>query len=255
MSDVPDAVADDPWHRFLETVLAGLREATRRIRGDLLEHFEGRTLWFGTERASLGGSRIPRETSISAALVEVLNMMRARQFVEGRPALPGLDLTHVECRVEIPRRHEAAIGDGSLNTDIMLCIFHDDLDLRIEAKNILKPSDVSSHYLTGEGLRRFDDVRSPYSSEKYGGMVAYIMDEDHARWRKEIRRALKAAEPRFAVRETTILGETFTTTRHDRVLDCREHGLYERRVTDVIHLTLAFDAKPALKHRQKPRDP
>lgn len=246
MSSIPTDPADERWLLFLATAISGLREAARRIRGELRPHYEGRTGWFGRPRAK-GGERIPTEPAISQALVEVLRRMRAAQLVEGLGPAAGLDLARLEFGTEVPRRHEGGIGTRALPTDIMIAVAQDDLDLRVEAKNVLSDADLRREYMGDRGLRRFDDVRSPYSSERYGAMLAYVVDGDAAGWTARIATALPAADPAFVVVNAVVAGESLVTTRHDRTIDSPEHGLRARRVTDVLHLVLEFDADPDMR--------
>lgn len=245
MSVGQPAPAEDIWLRFLEKVVAGLREAGRRIRGDLRPHYEGRPGWLGEPRIGLHGTRIPAEPAISQALVEVLRRMRADQVIQGNAPVPGLDLSRMEFGTEEPRRHEVGIGARALPTDIM--IVQDDLDLRIEAKTILTDADLRREYLGERGLRRFDDVRSPYSSERYGSMLAYVMNGDVRGWSAMIEAAIRDAQPAFLILRAELSGESFIATRHERLIDSPEHGLRERRTTEVIHLILEFDAVPTLR--------
>jgi len=240
-------IEDDLWIRFLENVVGGLREASRRIVGSgLRAHYEARRGWFGKVRTLRGGCRIPKEESISHAPVEVLKIIRAEQLVEGR-TVGGVDLTKMDFQIEVPRRFEEGIGSRSLPTDIMIAVTHDEIDLRIEAKNILKASDIVREYLGERGIQRFDDVRSPYTIEKFGAMLAYVMDEDAIRWKARIDLALQNAVPPLSLLATTIAGETLTTTSHDREVDSPLHRIRRRCRTDVIHLVLEFEAAPSLR--------
>lgn len=247
----PVPLFEDSWLRFVEIVVRALRQAATEVRGGRRTHFEGREGWFGVERRSLGGCKVPAETSISQALVEVLRGMRSRQIVEGDSVPDGLDLSRIDFEVEAPRRHERGIGKKSQRTDIRIAIVQDDLDLRIEAKNILTGADLRRHYLGRSGLGRFDDARSPYTSERFGAMLAYIMDDDGPGWEERRLEALTGATPALALRTMDIAGETMTITRHDRRIDSPEHGIAERRITDVLHLMLTFEATPPLRRGRR----
>ena len=238
---------EDLWARFLENAIGGLREAARRIGcTDLRPHYEARNGWFGKARKGHGGSRIPKEEAISQALVEVLKKIRSEQIIEGWPGV-GIDLTKMEFQSEVPRRVDDSIGPKAQPTDIMIAIVHDEIDFRIEAKSVLNSSDVSGEYLGECGLGRFDDVRSPYTTERFGGMLAYVVNEDAVRWQTRIGQALRNAQPPLTVLITTIAGEVLTTTTHDREIDNPLHRFKERCRTDVIHLVLEFEASPSLR--------
>jgi hypothetical protein len=244
------AIENDLWLRFLENAIGGLREAARRIGcAELRAHYEARLGWFGKARRDLGGARIPKEEAVSHALVEVLKSIRSEQLVEGRTN-SHIDLTKMDFQIEVPRRFEEGIGSRSLPTGIMIAVTHDEIDLRIEAKNLVKDSDITSEYLGRNGLRRFDDVRSPYTIERFGGMVAYVMDEDAVRWRGRVDQAISGARPPLTVLTTIVAGEALTTTSHEREIDSPLHQIKERCRTDVIHLVLEFEANPSLRDRR-----
>ena len=240
-------IDDDSWRRFLEDAIGGLRGAARRLEtAQIRQHYEARRGWFGRARRDQGGRRIPKEESISHALVEVLERMRAEQMIEGRLETE-INLTRMDFQIEVPRRIEEGIGSQSLPTDIMIAVIHDDLDLRIEAKNILKASEISGEYLGERGLRRFDDIRSPYTIERFGCMVAYVMDDDAARWQARINQAIRDSAPPLTVLTTTIAEEELMTTSHDREVDSPLHGIKKHCRTDVLHFVLEFEAKPSLR--------
>jgi hypothetical protein len=249
MSGTPVAIEDDIWIKFLRSVVAGLREAARRIGGEELRpHYEARHGWFGRARKGQGGSRIPNEEAISQALVEVLARMRSEQLVEGR-LRDGIDLTRMEFHIEAPRRIEEGIGTRALPTDMMIAVVQDEIDLRIEAKNVVRVSEITREYLGPRGLGRFEDMRSPYTMERFGGMLAYVMDDDAAKWQARIDQTIRAARPPLTVLSTTVRGESLMTTSHDRQVDSPLHGLRQRCRTDVIHLVLEFEADPSLRGR------
>jgi hypothetical protein len=249
MSRTSVALENDLWIKFLASVIAGLREAAHRIGGEELKpHYEARSGWFGRARKDQGGSRIPQEEAISQALVEVLTRMRSDQLVEGR--FPeSIDLTRMEFHVETPRRIEEGIGSQALPTDIMIGVIQDEIDLRIEAKNVIRVSEIAREYLGPRGLGRFDDSRSPYTMERFGGMLAYVMDEDAATWQARIHQAIHGAQPPLTILSTTVAGESLVTTSHDREVDNPLHGIRQRCRTDVIHLVLEFEADPSLRGR------
>lgn len=241
------AITDDLWIRFLEDAIGGLREAARRIgAADLKAHYEARLGWFGKARRRQGGHRFPMEEAISHALVEVLKKMQSEQLVEGRSSF-GIDLARMEFQTEVPRKIEEGIGRKSNPTDIMIAITHDDIDLRIEAKNVLKAADVSREYLGANGLGRFDNVQSPYTMKKFGAMVAYVMDLDAARWSKQITQAIWNTDPPLTILTTIIAGEALTTTSHEREIDNPLHKIKGYCRTDVVHLVLEFEASPSLR--------
>ena len=62
----------------------------------------------------------------------------------------------------------------------------EDVELRIEAKVVVKDRDIEKHYLSKEGLGRFSNPDEPYTDELVGGMVAYTVTDDRAAWETRI---------------------------------------------------------------------
>jgi hypothetical protein len=131
----------------------------------------------------------------------------------------------------------------------MIGVIQDEIDLRIEAKNVIRVSEIDREYLGPRGLGRFEDLRSPYTMERFGGMLAYVMDEDAATWQAGIHQAICAVQPPLTILATTVAGEPLMTTSHDREVDNLLHGIRQRCRTDVIHLVLEFEADPSLRGR------
>ena len=76
--------------------------------------------------------------------------------------------------IEQPRKAKAGIGKRSKPTDIRFYrLGSAALDLRIEAKVVLREGDIKSAYLSEIGMKRFSDPKEPYTDYEIGGMMAY----------------------------------------------------------------------------------
>lgn len=250
-----DDLSEDVWLRFVDETVRGIREAARRVNEpDKRTHFEARTGWFGKANKARRGSRLPDETSISKALIEVMEEMRAAQFIAAPALDPDMpDLTRMDFHVEVDRRYDRSIGPKAQPTDIQIAIHRDRIDLRLEAKKLKAPHEVAADYLGSEGLKRFDNVDAPYTLERFGGMIAYVLDRDAATWTELIAEGLKAALPAECLKETFLSGEAVMTSIHVREVDLKLHGVKGRFRTDVIHLVFEFEAQPSLRLAPTPQ--
>jgi hypothetical protein len=245
--DAAVGIDDDRWVRFLDHVVFGLREAERRINDEPLKsRYENRPGWFGRARKKKGGTQYPDETAISQALYEVLSEIKADQLVRA-PVVDAFDLTRMEFAVEVPRRLDPGIGPRSQPTDLRIAVSQDVIDFRIEAKNVLTPGEIKSEYIGRRGLARFDDTSAPYTLERFGGMVAYVMDKDARSWSELVKTTLRNELPRERISDRAVATEVLTTTVHDREIDIPAHQISGRFRTEVIHLVLEFETRPSLR--------
>lgn len=240
---------EDVWLRFLDEAVRGIEEAAREVNSaERRPHYEARTGWFGKAIKARKGTRFPDETSISKALVEVMDEMRAEQFIAAPALDPGMpDLTRMDFHVEVDRRYDAAIGPKAQPTDIQIAIHRDRLDLRIEAKKVKAEPEIKADYLGSQGLERFDNVNAPYSLERFGGMVAYVLDRSAAEWAGLIADELRTKLPADQIAQTQLSGGSFMTSIHVRDVDLKLHAVRGRFRTDVIHLVFEFEALPSLR--------
>lgn len=247
-----DDLANDAWLRFLGEAIGGLRAAARRLSdtaaGDVSEQRPG---WFGKSNRAVKGAKLPDETSISQALVEEMDEIRAAQLiaspgeVAGEPDLRGMDFHY-----EVARRYDPAIGPRAQETDIQLAIHRERLDLRMEAKKLTKPADIAADYLGAKGLGRFDDIHAPYTLERFGGMVAYVTDSDASTWTHMISAGICGSMTPERVTDTVVSGESFVTTVHVRDIDIELFELKGWFTTHVFHMVLEFEASPGRRRRR-----
>jgi hypothetical protein len=228
----------EEWTTFLDNAIGGLHRAAIELRGRKAE-FEARSDWFRKGRKHAG---VPRENSVSRALKQLFDLIRAEQQVSGSGA-QTVDLRHIRIECELPRPFDPGISDEAKPTDLSIVLMKDnELDFRIEAKTVLNDADLKSEYLGQRGLQRFDDNSNPYTIRPFGGMVAYVVDADANAWNAKIGEAI--AEKLGSVRSgTRVIGSAaHRVSRHHvryvagpKSLNCD---------VDVIHFALEIDAKP-----------
>ena len=242
-----DDIPHDVWLRFLNDAVRGLLEAARQVNEPARRMiFERRPGWFGKPKKDLAGTRLPDETSISKALIEIMRETRAAQFIAAPSSNPAeSDLTRMEFHVEVDREFDPAIGPRAQPTDIQIAISRDRIDLRIEAKKLTTPGDIAADYLGADGLGRFNDVNAPYTLERFGGMIAYVTDRDAATWTEMVAEGLKGAVRPEDLALTTVSGQDLMTSTHIRYVDIEVHGVKGCFRTDVIHMVAEFEARPS----------
>ena len=233
------------WEQMLYQAMRLLDEAQRRVcsadNQKELRKLEG---WWRNKRVKVGGTEclVPSEEAISEALwAEMENIRDEMTLRIGAfdPSMSGVDLLQVS--PESPRKVRKGIGEKSKPTDIRFYRTGSEiLDLRVEAKVVLKESDLKP-YLSKDGLKRFSDEDEPYTTHEIGGMIAYALTSDKSTWINRIEGALKNEKPpleTFRQRVKTISDETLfsrvpcklTSTARDQVL--------------VFHVVLEFECEP-----------
>ena len=230
----PAEISD--WSAFLANAIGGLREASEQLHVRKAQ-YEASDGWFRSERTD-----IPHENSVSVALAELFEFIRASQAITGS-GVQSIDLRHISVALEKRRKHDSGIGRKSNPTDYALVLLEDrELDLRIEAKTILNDAEVRDEYLSRRGLLRFDDNRNPYTVERFGGMVAYVVDSDAKSWARRIARAVALAVGNDRSGVLTIgSGDHHVSYHHVSVTT--DDGILERDI-DVVHFVLEIDASP-----------
>lgn len=232
----PVAAQDEEWLTFLENAIEGLRRAAVKVREEK-ERFEAYSDWFRPSATD-----IPRENSISQALKQTLDEMRAEQMIAAS-GVQTPDLRHISVECERPRPFDSGISDASNPTDLSLVLMKDkELDLRIEAKTILDGREVRTEYLGSKGLLRFDDSSNPYTVQPYGGMIAYVVDSDAVTWTTTIGAAVEKAVGSKRYRKLKIGEQDHHVSRHR--VDYKGRGKTVSQDVDVFHLALEIDAKP-----------
>ena len=115
------------------------------------------------------------------------------------------------------------------------------IDLRIEAKCLVKDGDIARSYLSSKGLKRFSDPHEPYTDHEIGGMVAYTFCDDRWVWLTKIDSALSASVPPIPTFRHRI------HTSPEETLFCRvpySPRKGTRSKVAVFHLVLEFDSDP-----------
>jgi hypothetical protein len=136
-----DETRKDEWLAFIGNAIEGLRLAAVKVREEK-ERFEACSDWFRS-----ASKDIPRENSVSQALKQVFDEMRAEQQISSS-GVQAVDLRHIKIECERPRPFDAGISDASNPTDLSLVLMkNNDLDLRIEAKTVLDAAEVKAEYL------------------------------------------------------------------------------------------------------------
>lgn len=224
------------WTAFLANAIGGLRLAAVELRIRRRE-FEAKDGWFRS-----GHGDIPHEESVSSALAELFNVIRAEQTISGSGVQP-VDLRHISVMTERPRKLDRGIGRKSNPTDYSFVFLKDsELDFRIEAKTILNNSDVDKEYLGKRGLLRFEDSTNPYTIERFGGMVAYVVDLDSREWGARISKSLLSL---LGSRRSSLLsigGEEFQISHHS--ISFNLDGSNQNCQIDVVHFVIEIDASP-----------
>jgi hypothetical protein len=228
----------EEWMAFLGNAIGGLHRAAVELRRRKAD-FETRSDWFRKGRKNAG---IPRENSVSQALKQLFDLIRAEQQVAGS-GVQAVDLRHIRIECELPRPFDPGISDEARPTDLAIVLMKDnELDFRIEAKTVLNDAELRSEYLGPRGLQRFDDNVNPYTIQPFGGMVAYVVDADAHAWNAKIGRAI-AVKLGSARSGTRIIGSVdHHVSRHHVRYDIGTKPV-DRHV-EVVHFALEIDAKP-----------
>lgn len=190
------------WERMLRQSLLLLAEAQQRICCEptqtQLHQLEG---WWRDAKTQIQGKmfRVPSEEAITEALCVEMEKIRNELVVQGMRGdrrLAGIDTLAVAS--DQPRNMKTGIGKKSKPTDIRFYRLNSEaLDLRIEAKVLIRQADIKSAYLSKKGLLRFSDAREPYSDHEIGGMVGYAVTDSTTKWLSRIEQALQSSAPPY----------------------------------------------------------
>jgi hypothetical protein len=118
------------------------------------------------------------------------------------------------------------------------------LDLRVEAKIVLRDRDISASYLSRDGLKRFSNPAEPYTDHEIGGMLAYTVSDDRVTLQRKIDDALKASTPPIATFRHRVRASP------EETLFCRvPYAAAETTRNEVLvfHLVLEFDGDPSVR--------
>ncbi|KAB2699924.1 hypothetical protein [Brucella lupini] len=237
------------WEHTIFQVALLFAEAERRIRSS-----EGQAKytsldgWWRKSSHRINGThgyRVPEETAISEALRD--EMENAKRDLMLRRAALGpevADIDSLEFHTEAPRRQKTGIGRKAKPTDFRFYRSGlGDIELRIEAKVIVKDKDITDQYLSLHGLGRFSDPKEPYTDELVGGMVAYTVTDDRGAWSKKIDAGMAAATPVIPTFHHSLPQEGGDTTLFCRVPYTHAKFPPQAEVL-VFHLVLEFDCHP-----------
>lgn len=236
---------EEAWSGFLERALWGLRRAVLALHTSegRARHHGKRGYWRSPRRLSgVARVRVPSETAVSEALVREFKSIAADQFVSGRTE-DEMDLRHFHIAAEKYREMDPAIGDHSKPTDIAIelregLIF----DLRIEAKTVTTEAEVATGYID-EGLKRFDDASNPYTVERFGAMIAYVVNDDETIWERRVDAGVTTYVGSTRIGTTALSGRGFPTSMHRFIPDTKGPDEIEVR---VLHFVFPVEADPAL---------
>lgn len=234
---------DEAWFGFLERALWGLRRAASAVHApEGKATYRGKRGYWRAARRIAGVDRVPSETAMSEAIVRELKAIAADQYVHGRKA-DEFDLRHFHVAVEQFRRLDPAIGEHSNPTDISIELREGlAFDLRIEAKTVATQAAIRTGYLD-KGLKRFDDAGNPYTLERFGAMIAYVVTEDEATWEGRLGAGVAAFVGSDHIYATALSGRSFTTSIHRFVPIAKGPNEIEVR---VVHFVFPVDADPVL---------
>lgn len=231
----------EEWMTFLGNAVDGLHRAAVELRIRKAD-FETKSDWFRKGRKHKG---IPRENSVSRALKQLFDLIRAEQQVRGS-GVQVVDLRHIRIECESPRPLDPGISDEARPTDLSIVLMKDnELDFRIEAKTVLNDAELKNEYLGARGLQRFDDSSNPYTIQPFGGMVAYVVDADAEVWNTKIGRAVaREVGPGRCVLRT--VGSAARHVSNHRIR-YRNGAKSLNCDVEVVHFVLEIDAKPPMR--------
>ncbi|OLP44766.1 hypothetical protein [Rhizobium oryziradicis] len=238
-STMPDA--DEYWSSFLQNAIWGLEEAGKLLQTTERRHeLEGRKDWFRSKN-----SVVPRENSVSRALADAFNVVRAQQELSSNGSSQH-DLRFISIECEVPRPRDPGISDKAKPTDLRLLLLPlGNFDLRIEAKTVRNIRDLRNDYLGSEGIRRFENGENPYTISPHGGMAAYVLDADADDWRQKIKDAVAAQHDSAELPFRDKAGIERHTSVH-----CFDHvinGETKHFTVNVFHLVFEIEARPSLR--------
>jgi hypothetical protein len=234
------------WEQMLHQALHLLEEAHRRVCApDGQQELRNLGGWWRTKKSKLNGKSclVPSEEAISEALWREMEKVRDEIVLKIFPAdgaMASVDTLGVA--IEQPRKAKAGIGKRSKPTDIRFYRFGSSaLDLRIEAKVVLREGDIKRAYLSKTGLKRFSDPKEPYTDHEIGGMLAYSVTDDRGIWLDRIDDALRASNPPIPTFKHPIQAATEET-----LFSCVPYVFHTgpRNEVLVFHVVLEFVCEP-----------
>jgi hypothetical protein len=243
----PNQARELLWEHTIYQVISLLQEAERRMRApEGQARYAALEGWWRPSKAHLpkrGQARIPAEPALSEAIVcEVENLREEIILKIASAPADLLDINALQFSLESPRRRKKGIGSHAKPTDIRVYRLGSEIiDLRIEAKVLIKDRDLRKSYLSARGLKRFSDPDEPYTEHEIGGMLAYTVTDDHSTWLTKIDNALCASVPPIPTFKHRIRAPL------DETLFCRvPYSPQKGTRTDllVFHLVLEFDSDP-----------
>lgn len=176
------------WEHTIYQVTLLFGEAERRIRtADGQKRYTNLDGWWRKARHRINGKngyQVPEETAVSEAIYHEMQNAKRELMLNAQNLDPEVaNIDTLEFHTEAPRKQKKGIGRKAKPTDF--CFYRSglgDVELRIEAKVVVKDNDISKHYLGSQGLCRFSDPDEPYTDELVGGMVAYTVTDDRSTW-------------------------------------------------------------------------
>ena len=237
-------MSDDQWIGFLEKALWGLEQAAERLRDDdTRARMELAGDWWRKAKTSgaMRGVEIPEETAVNSALQELFDEVCAEQEICGTG---GMDLRHFHFHAERRRETDPNRGRMTKPTDIAI-IFraHEVYDLRVEAKTLVSEAEIASQYLSEHGLLRFEDAGNPYTTKPYGGMIAYVVQDDTRTWADRVRTGLHSqfGEARVAQVDIGTTKRMLSQHSYESIKD----GCRRINKVAVVHLVAEIEARPS----------
>ena len=229
----------DEWDVFLDRAISGLRLAANELR-TCRAHFEAKRDWFRKGKRHKG---VPNENSVSQALKQLFDSIRAEQQISGS-GVHAVDLRNIRIECERPRPFDPGIAAEANPTDLSIVLMKDDeLDLRIEAKTVLDEADLKREYLGDRGLGRFEDGANPYTTQPFGGMAAYVVDRDTVSWETTIGHALAGHVGVTRLHSRSVAGSSHHVSRHHVVPAA--NAAFPAYEVEVVHIAIEIDALPS----------
>ncbi|TWA82229.1 hypothetical protein FBZ85_102605 [Azospirillum brasilense] len=191
--------------------------------------------------------RVPSETAMSEAIVREFETIAADQVISGRKSGEP-DLRHFHIAVEQFRQLDPAIGEYSNPTDIAIKLREGLIfDFRIEAKTVAAEGQIKTGYIN-KGLKRFDDADNPYTIERFGAMIAYVVTDDESTWEGRVSEVVTAYVGSTRIGTTLLSGRSFFTSTHRFVPTAKAPDEIEVR---VVHFVFPVEADPVLSGEQR----
>lgn len=236
------------WEHTIFQVALLFTEAERRIRSSEGQaRYTALDGWWRNSSHRIngrGGYRVPEETALSEALRDEMENVKRDLMLRRTTLGPDVaDIDSLEFHIEAPRRQKTGIGRKAKPTDFRFYRSGlGDVELRIEAKVVVKDKDIENHYLSQHGLGRFSDSNEPYTDELVGGMVAYTVTDDRDVWSEKINAGMAEANPVIPTFHHSL------TKSGDSTLFCRIPYTHAKSPPQdevlVFHLVLEFDCQP-----------